>query len=73
VGSTRQFDLYLMNEHGTNVRRPTSDSAEERFPVFSPVANQIAFVRIVTRQSPVCSRCTCSTSTPTIHLAVFDA
>ena len=33
-----------MNADGTQVRRLTNDTAEEISPVFSPTANQIAFV-----------------------------
>jgi Tol biopolymer transport system component len=43
-GRSGQFDLYVMNADGTQVRRLTNDTAEEIFPVFSPTANQIAFV-----------------------------
>ncbi|HEV2982837.1 MAG TPA: hypothetical protein VGX46_00540 [Vicinamibacterales bacterium] len=43
-GRSGQFDLYVMNGDGTQVRRLTNDAAEEIFPVFSPTANQIAFV-----------------------------
>jgi Tol biopolymer transport system component len=38
------LDLYLMNADGSNVRRLTNDAANDLFPVFSPSANQIAFV-----------------------------
>ena len=41
---TGSFDLYLMNADGTNVRRLTNDAANDLFPVFSPMANRIAFM-----------------------------
>ena len=43
-GRSGNFDLYLMNSDGGEIRRLTNDSANERFPVFSPIANQIAFL-----------------------------
>jgi Tol biopolymer transport system component len=43
-GRGGSLDIYLMNADGTNVRRLTDDHAINLFPVFSPTANQIAFV-----------------------------
>jgi Tol biopolymer transport system component len=43
-GRGGSLDIYLMNADGTNVRRLTDDHATNLFPVFSPMANQIAFV-----------------------------
>ncbi len=43
-GRSGSFELYLINADGTNVRRLTDDTADKFFPVFSPTANQIAFV-----------------------------
>jgi len=39
-----QFDLYLMDSSGGNVRQLTNDSADDIYPVFSPAANQVAFL-----------------------------
>src|SRR5439155_7011688 len=43
-GRSGSFDLYLMNADGSNVRRLTNDKANDLFPVFSPSANQVAYI-----------------------------
>jgi Tol biopolymer transport system component len=43
-GRSGQFDLYLMNADGSDVRALTSDAANDLFPVFSPASNEMAFV-----------------------------
>jgi Tol biopolymer transport system component len=52
-GRTGTFDLYLMHADGTNVRRLTSDTANDLYPVFSPTANKIAFLSNRDTQSNV--------------------
>ena len=43
-GRSGSLDLYLMNADGSNARQLTDDRANDLFPVFSPTANQVAFV-----------------------------
>ncbi len=40
---TGNFDVFLMNSDGTNVKNVTNDPAYDSFPAYSPVANEIAF------------------------------
>jgi Tol biopolymer transport system component len=42
-GRTGNFDIYIMNSDGSNVRNLTSNPAYDSFPAFSPLSNQIAF------------------------------
>ena len=42
-GRTGNFDVYLMNSDGTNVRNLTNHPAYDSFPAFSPFNDQIAF------------------------------
>lgn len=42
-GRTGNFDIYLMNADGTNVRNLTNNPAYDSFPAFSPLNNQIVF------------------------------
>jgi len=42
-GRTGNFDIYLMNSDGSNVRSIISNPAYDSFPTFSPLNNQIAF------------------------------
>jgi len=42
-GRTGNFDIYLMNADGSNVRSIVSNPAYDSFPTFSPLNNQIAF------------------------------
>ncbi len=39
-----QVDLYVMAADGNDVRRVTNSADDKVFPIFSPVANQIAFL-----------------------------
>jgi Tol biopolymer transport system component len=42
-GRTGNFDIYLMNSDGSNVRNLTNNPAYDSFPAFSPHNDQIAF------------------------------
>lgn len=42
-GRTGNFDVYLMNSDGTNVRNLTNHPSYDSFPAFSPFNDQIAF------------------------------
>ena len=42
-GRTGNFDIYLMNSDGTNVRNLTNNPAYDSFPAFSPRNDEIAF------------------------------
>jgi Tol biopolymer transport system component/CubicO group peptidase (beta-lactamase class C family) len=42
-GRSGQYDLYLMDADGGNVRRVTRDPAKETFPTLSPGGDRIAF------------------------------
>jgi TolB protein len=42
-GRTGNFDVYLMNSDGTNVRNLTNNPAYDSFPAFSPLNDEIAF------------------------------
>jgi TolB protein len=42
-GRTGNFDIYIMNSDGTNVRNLTNHPADDTFPAFSPLNDEIAF------------------------------
>ena len=42
-GRDGDFDIYLMDANGGNVRRLTDDPGRDTMPAFSPKGNQIAF------------------------------
>ena len=42
-GRTGNFDVYLMNSDGSNVRNLTNNPAYDSFPAFSPLNDEIAF------------------------------
>jgi len=43
-GRTGNFDIFVMNSDGTNVRNVTDNPAYDSFPAFSPLNDEIAFV-----------------------------
>jgi Tol biopolymer transport system component len=43
-GRTGQYDLFLMDADGKNVRQLTDDSAYDAFPAFSPKSDEIIFL-----------------------------
>jgi TolB protein len=43
-GRTGNFDIFLMNSDGTNVRNLTNHPAYDSFPAFSPLNDEIVFV-----------------------------
>lgn len=42
-GRTGNFDIYIMNSDGSNVRNLTNNPADDTFPAFSPLNDEIAF------------------------------